>query len=110
MLEKHIKLDFNNSDAVYTSFLVSSLQSGIYSSMKELWVSDVSLENRNSLGHHKTIVDWAVEENKYSCLAVWNGFENDPSQNFGETYYRDSAPFIDFQIAKGNFRINYRWI
>jgi hypothetical protein len=111
MIEKHVKLDFNRSEEAYFSHLISSLQRGMYSDMKDEWVSEFNLEKRNSLGHIQTVVDWVVEENKYGCSIVWNRYDSDPSQNFGERYYEDSVPFIDFQLVKGSLKeINHRGI
>ena len=103
MIEKHIKLDFNRSDTVYTQYLIELLENGIYSDLKETWVDNISFQARTSLGHLQTIVDWVNEENSFGCSIVWNRFEKDPNQDFGKSYYENSKEFIDFQIAKGNF-------
>lgn len=101
MLEKHIKLDFEKSVQIYSDHLIQSLRNGMYSDMKNEWVSDFNLESRTLLGSIQKVVDWTVEENAYGCSVVWNRFDQDPTQNFGEDYYDDSIQFIDFQIAKG---------
>lgn len=99
MLVKHIRLDFNSSQSEYTGYLISSILNGVY--QKDDWATKTLLADKNSLGHYREIVDWAVEGNALGCSIVWEPYDEDPLQDFGGKYYQDVISIIDQLVAKG---------
>lgn len=103
--EKRISDDFNGDKAAYASHLVQTIKSDSFPSSKSTWLSGHDVFETKSNGNSLAAIDWATDSNWYDCNYVWGPFDQDPSQDFSQEYYRNVVPVVDIQIAKGGYRL-----
>ncbi|KAJ1342784.1 hypothetical protein BSLG_002603 [Batrachochytrium salamandrivorans] len=102
---KRMREDYGGSVQTYAKYLVDQIKSGKYKTASKSWVSKHTIKKRNSNGNSLAAVDWATDSDKLDCTAVWPAYDADPNQDFSGSYYTDSVPIIDIQIAKGGLRL-----
>ncbi|KAL6721387.1 hypothetical protein ACLMJK_000490 [Lecanora helva] len=90
-----------NSTSTLSSFgnkLITAIDTGIYSSQKDSWVSCTDITNAAGCA-----LEWAQDANAINCAYVLKMDET--GQELDGAYYTGAQPYIEQQIAKGGYRL-----
>jgi len=98
MLEKKMKTSFSNSQPKYLDFLLRKATK----SSDAKWTSCLKGGANAALA---CPTEWASDSNEMNCNTVWPAYDNDSSQNFGETYYDENIEVAEQQIVKAGVRM-----
>lgn len=102
LLEKDIKLHFNQDPVEYAAKLVYDLESGDYSTIKNDWIKCTHpYTTKSGLLTTACPLDWSQNANALNCDSVWVGHKDD----LGQAYFIRNAPFIREAIAKAGYRL-----
>jgi hypothetical protein len=105
ILVKRVNNDFKGALNNYESFLVNSIRTGAFASIKEDWISKADILELSPNKNSKMAIDWIKDSNGFNCKTVWAQYDLDNTVDFGEDYYLENYRLVDLQLAKGAYRL-----
>ncbi|KAH6593625.1 hypothetical protein BASA50_007186 [Batrachochytrium salamandrivorans] len=107
--EKRVRDDFQDSPALYASYLIRSIKTGENKVLSESWTSKLPIDAVNDIGNSMAAIEYTTDSYELSCSVIWAKYNEYRRTNLGGQYYSDVIKTLDMQISKAGLRVAY-WL